>query len=162
MGSRILFVAGPSDLEVLTNFIRSLGLHLVPLQSDQKYTDDSRILTGCFISPVPAHELQTWGNPSVRYSDVLDPILRFTRSVYSPPYLTPGDIYWNNDVPALAAKTKSTFQRIARWVRKNWAKPEGDDWHFGPEARHLVFVKGIEATSMVPGVKLTRVPVSPD
>jgi hypothetical protein len=161
MGSRILFVAGPDDIKALADFIRGLGLHLVPPQSNQRYTDDSGFLTGCFISPIPADQLRTWGSPSIRYSDVLDPILSFTRSVYDPPYLTPGNIYWNDDVPALASETKSTFQKIARWIRKNWPKPEGDDWHFGPEATHLVFEKGIEATSMVPGVTFNGMSVVP-
>ena len=162
MGSRILFVAGPEDQKVLTDFIRTLGMYFVPPQADQEYTDDPSILGGCWISPVPAEKLHPWGRagePQVKYLDVLDPILRFTRSVYRPPYLRPGDIYWNNDVPALAAQTKPTFQKIARWVRKNWPKPEGDDWHFGPEARRLVFEEGVKATSLVPGVKFNGLSV---
>jgi hypothetical protein len=162
MGSRILFVAGPEDQMVLTDFIRGLGMHLIPPQADQVYSDDPSILGGCWISPVPAQELHPWGRvgePQVKYLDVLDPILSFTRSVYKPPYLRPGDIYWNNDVPALAAQTKSTFQKIARWVRKNWPKPDGDDWHFGPQARRLVFEEGVKATSMVPSVTLNWIPV---
>lgn len=161
MGSRILFVAGPEDLMELNSFIRSLNLYLVPPQSDQEYTDDSSILAGCFISSVPQQNLHTWGKPSVRYSDVLDPILAFSRSVHRPPYLTPGDVYWNNDVPALAAQTKSAFQKIARWVRKNWPKPENDDYHFGPEAKRL-FDEGTIVTSLVPGVGITMVPVHSD
>ena len=88
--------------------------------------------------------------------------MTFDRSVYRPPYITPGDIYWNNDVPNLATQTKSTFQKIARWVRKNWPKPENYDFHYGPEAMRLVFDEGIVATSMVPGVELIRVPVHSD
>jgi hypothetical protein len=159
MGSRILFVAGPEDQKELTDFIRDLGMYLVPPQADQEYTDDPRILRGCWISPVPASELHTTRKPAGCYADFLDPILSFTRSVYSPPYLAPGDIYWNNDVPALATQTKPTFQKIARWVRKNWPKPEGDDWHFGPEARRLVFEEGVKATSLVPGVKFNGLSV---
>lgn len=140
-------------------------MHLIPPQADQEYTDDASVLAGCWISPVPAHELHPWGragDPQVQYLDVLDPILSFTRSVYTPPYLTPGDIYWNNDAPNLAVQTKSTFQKIARWVRKNWPKPEGDDWHFGPEATHLVFEQGIKATSMVPGVTFNGMSIVPN
>jgi hypothetical protein len=132
-------------------------MYLVPLQADQEYTDDPLTLRGCWISPVPASELRTTRKPPGRYADVLDPILRFTRSAYQPPYLMPGNIYWNNDKPALAVQTKSTFQKIARWVRKNWPKPEGRDQYFGPEARRLVFEEGVQATDMVPGVTLTRV-----
>lgn len=162
MGSRILFVAGPEDQKALTDFIRGLGMHLIPPQADQQYSDDPTVLGGCWISLVPAEELHPWGKagePQVKYLDVIDPILSFTRSVYKPPYLRPGDIYWNNDVPALAAQTKSTFQSIARWVRKNWRKPEGDDWHFGPEAMRLVFEEGVKATHLLPDVALNRVPV---
>ncbi len=163
MGSTFLFYASPEDQKDLIDFIRGMGLYLVPPQADQEYTDDACVLRGCWISPVPAQKLHPWGRagePQVKYLDVLDPILSFTRSAYRPPYLIPGDIYWNNDVPALAAQTRATFQKIARWVRKNWPKPEGRDQYFGPEARRLVFEEGVKATSLVPGVTLTRIPVS--
>lgn len=77
MGSRILFYAGPEDQKALTDFIRGLGMHIVPLRADQDYSDDPRVLAGCWISPVPAHELHPWGRegePQVQYLDVLDPI----------------------------------------------------------------------------------------
>lgn len=140
----------------MSNFIWAQGLHIVPPNTSIRYSDDARDHPGCFISPIPSLYLRTWKG---RYSDVLDPILHMTRSVYEAPYLTPGDIYWNDDVPALAAQTRPTFQKIARWIRKAWPKPEGDDCYFGPEARRLVFEEGIQATSMVPGVTFTRVPV---
>lgn len=162
MGSRILFVAGPKDMKELNAFVRSLGVHLVPPSPDIEYSDDETVLGRCYISPVPKEELQTWGHKVAWYQDALDPILSFERSVYQPPYIRPGNIYWNNDVRALAAQTKPTFQKIARWVRKHWPKPEGDDWHFGPEAKKLVFENGIEATSMVPEVTLNGISVVAD
>jgi hypothetical protein len=162
MGSRILFVAGPQDMKVLNAFIRSLGMYLVPPGPEIEYSDDEAVLGRCYISPTPEAELSTTRRPPARYADVIDPLIAFTRSVYRPPYIRPGDIYWNNDVPALATQTKATFQKIARWVRQNWPKPEGDEWHFGPEAKHLVFEEGIEATSMVPGVTFNGVSVVSD
>jgi hypothetical protein len=162
MGSAFLFYAGPEDQRALIDFIRSLDLHLIPPQADQVYTDDANILRGCWISPVPAHKLHPWGRPGepqVQYLDVLDPIISFTRSAYRPPYLATGNVYWNNDVPALAAQTKSTFQKIGRWVRKNWLKPVGRDQYFGPQAMRLVFEEGIKATTMVPGVTFNGISV---
>jgi hypothetical protein len=148
-------------MKELNAFVRSLGMYLVPPSPEVEYSDDETVLGGCYISPVPAEELHTTSKLPARYADVLDPIISFTRSVYRSSYIRPGDIYWNNDVPALAVQTKPIFQKIARWVRRNWPKPEGDDWHFGPEARHLVFEKGVEATSMVPGVKFNQISVVP-
>ncbi len=162
MGSRILFVAGPQDMKELNAFVRSLGMYLVPPGPNIEYSDDETVLGRCYISPVPKEQLQAWGHKTLWFQETLDPILSFNRSVYRPPYIRPGDIYWNNDNRDNAAKTKDTFRKISKWVRKNWSKPEGDDWHFGPEARHLVFEKGIEATSMVPGVTFNGVSVVPD
>jgi len=160
MGSRILFIAGPQDMKELNAFVRSLGLHLVPPGPEVEYSDDETVLGRCYISPMPAAELRVTRKSPHRYADVLDPIISFTRSIYLAPFIRPGDIYWNNDVPALAVQTKPSFQKIARWIRQNWPKPEGDDWHFGPEEKHLVFEEGIEATSMLPGVGLNNLSVA--
>jgi hypothetical protein len=162
MGSRTLFVAGPQDMKELNAFIRSLGMYMVSPGPDFKYSDDETVLGRCYVSPIPAGKLKVSGPKYIWYSEVLDPIIPLMRSVYNPPYIRPGDLYWNNDVRELAVQTKPTFQAISRWIRKNWPKPEGDDWHFGPEARRLVFEEGVIATSLVPGVTLTKVPVRSD
>ena len=162
MGSRILFYAGPQDMKALNSFVRSLGVYLVPPSPEIEYSDDETVLGRCYISPVPKEKLRTWGHNTAWYQDALDPILSFERSVYQPPYIRPGNVYWNNDVRTLALQTKPTFQKIARWVRKNWPKPEGNDWHYGPEASHLVFEKGVKATSMVPGVTFNGMSVVPN
>jgi hypothetical protein len=162
MGSRILFYAGPQDMNELNAFVRSLDLYLVPPSPALEYSDDETELGRCFISPVPKEELRTWGHKTAWYQDTLDPIISFERSIYQGSFIRPGDIYWNNDVRSLAVQTKPIFQKIARWVRKNWPKPQGHDWHFGPEAKHLVFKEGVKATSMVPGVTLNGVSVVPD
>lgn len=162
MGSRILFYAGPQDMKQLNAFVRSLGMYLVPPSPEVEYSDDETVLGRCYISPVPKEELHTWGHKTPWHQDALDPIISFERSVYQPPYIKPGDIYWSSDVKAFAGQTKPIFQKIARWVRENWPKPEGNDWYFGPEARRLVFEEGIEATSMVPGVTFNGVSVVPN
>lgn len=162
MGSRIPFVAGPKDMKELNAFVRSLGMQLIPPGPDIEYSDDETLLGRCYISSLPEDKLESWGHKTRWYQETRNPIISFTRSVYNHPYIRPGDIYWNNDVPIIAAQTKFTFQKIARWIRKNWPKPEGDDWHFGPEAKHLVFEMGVEATSMVPGVELHRVSIGPN
>ncbi len=162
MGSHILFYAGPKDMKNLNAFVRSLDLYLIPPGPDVYYSDDETVLGSCFISPVQKEELRIWGEKIAWYQDSLDPIISFVRSVYQPPYLRSGDIYWNNDNRTLAAQTRPVFQKIGRWVRNNWTKPEGHDWHFGPEAMHLVFENGVKATSMVPGVEFNRVSLVAD
>lgn len=162
MGSRILFVAGPDDIQALNDYIRSLGLHLVSRSTERSYSDNPLELAGCFISPVPADQLHTDPRYPTRRSEAIDPLIPYLRSRLTPPYLTPGDIFWNNDVKRLAIQTKPTFQKLARWIRKNWPKPEGDDYHFGPQAMKLVFEDGVIATSLVPGVQVFQVPVYSD
>jgi len=158
MGSQILFAAGPQDMKELNAFIHSLGMHLVPPGPNVEYSDDETVLGGCFISPVRQDKLHTWGHKNIWYYDTLDPIIHFERSVYRPPYLKPGNIYWNND-KEMAVQTKPVFQKIVRWIRKNWPKPKGFVLYAGPQALKLVDQENAIITSLVPGVELIRVPV---
>ena len=162
MGSTFLYFAGPEDQKAMDEFIRSLGMHIVPPNPKFEYSDDPTVMAGCWISPVPASELRLPEKPPIMYSDVLDSIISYRRCRYTPPYLQTGDVYWNNDVRELASQTRPTYQKIARWVRKHWTKPEGYDQYYSPEAMQLVFEEGVEATSLLPGMKITRVPVYDD
>jgi len=58
------------------------------------------------------------------------------RPYYKGPYLALGQIQWNDDAPEVAIHVKPHFQKIRRWVRKNWNK-EGD-FYYGPEATKLL------------------------
>ncbi len=160
MGSYVLFYAGPQDLKDLNAFIRSLGLTLVPPGPEILYSEDETVLGTCYISLVPQDTLRSWGPITRWYSDAADPIISFIRSVREDQYISPGDIYWNSDVAVLARQTKPYFQTISRWIRSNWPKPEGRDYHYGPEASQLIFEEGLIATSLVPGVQLHTVQVT--
>jgi len=158
MGSSILFAAGPEDMKELNAYIHSLGLYLVPPGPNWEYSDDETVLGGCYISLVPQQHLRLDPRYPERFS-ARNPILMFTRSVYKPPYLRPGDIYWSNDSKEVGRQTAPVFKKIARWVRKNWPKPEGYVLYAGPDALQLVAQEKAIITSLVPGVTLTRVPV---
>jgi hypothetical protein len=76
-----------------------------------------------------------------------------------PFYFRPGRITQNLDVDRLAAQTKSNFGKIARWIRKNWAKPEDIGVWCGPEALELIRSRRLIVTDLVPGVTITYIPV---
>ncbi len=92
----------------------------------------------CYLSPLPQNELHPYGEPKVLVSDATDPIMRFMRAYYKTPYLVLGHVYWSNDVPRLASITRPYFQQIARWIRREWRKPDGWDSYCGPEAQSLL------------------------
>lgn len=74
--------------------------------------------------------------------------MRFMRAYFKSPYLVLGHIYWSNDVPSLAAQTKPYYQKLARWIRKEWEKV--GDFYFGSEAMRLAG-KGAELVNVLPG-----------
>jgi hypothetical protein len=139
MGSSIGFFCGNSDNAQLTDFAKSIGLCLVPLRLDQGEVGEPEATgPGCFLSPVPVDELHPYGEPRVLVSDVTDPLMMFMRGYYKAPCLVLGQLAWNNDVPRLASITRPYYQKIARWIRKEWTKPEGWDFYCGPEAMSLL------------------------
>jgi len=158
MGSQILFAAGREDMKALNAFVRSLDMYFVPPGPDIEYSDDETILGGCYISLIPKEQLIRDQRYPHRYSS-RNPILLFERPVYRPPYLKPGNIYWNNDNTEMAVQTKPVFRKIVGWIRKNWPKPQGFALYAGPQALKLVDQENAIITSLVPDVELIRVPV---
>jgi hypothetical protein len=98
-------------------------------------------------------QLHPYGNP-LRISGATDPVMRFMRAYFKDPYLVLGHVYWSNDVPGLAAQTKPYYQKLARWIRKEWEK--AGDFYFGPEAKRLAD-KGAELVNVLPGTASIRV-----
>ena len=96
---------------------------------------------------VPESALHPYGNPPVRITDARDPVLRFIRPYFSNPFLVVGHIYWSNDVPELAQRTKPHYQRMVRWIRKEWVKD--GDFYIGPEADQLV-QRGAQLVNAIP------------
>lgn len=147
MGSSIGFYCGLSDNEELELYAKSIGLHTVASSMDGQVFNDPVSGPFCYLSLVEKAELHPFGNPPVRISDAKDPILRFMRAYFCNPYLVVGHIYWSNDVPALASQTKPYYQKLARWIRKEWSKY--GDFYVGPEAKSLID-KGAELVNVLP------------
>jgi hypothetical protein len=152
MSSSIGLFADLEDYQALIGYARSIGLSLVESPNDAPTTDPS-VKPGCYLSPVPEPQLHTIGNPP-RYSYGLDPLLIFQRPYYQAPYLVAGFIQWSTDRKEFAAVTKSPYQRLRRWVMKEWIKPEGDSFYCGPRAMELV-AQGAERVNVLPSAKPT-------
>jgi hypothetical protein len=147
MGSSIAFYCGDSDLQSLQTLASSLGLRLQAPAIGQSVPSSPADGPFCFLSMVPESELHPYGNPPVRITDARDPILRFIRPYFSNPFLVVGHIHWSNDAPELARRTKADYQRLARWIRKEWIKD--GDFYIGPEAHQLV-QKGAQLVAAIP------------
>lgn len=154
MSRTILFASTPKDEEQLIALFESLGLLRIPMVRELTPYDGR----GGYLSSLAENELQVWGDPP-RYQDVLDPLLRFRFSDIQPGYLRPGRIEQNLDSDVMASKTRLTFDRIARWIRKNWPKPNGIFEYCGPDAANIIRNQGLMVTDLVPGTAITYVPI---
>ncbi len=147
MGNSVGFYCGQSDSQSFQDFALSIGLHIVPLSIENKVDADPSDGPFCFLSLVKQDELHPFGVPAVRISDARDPLIGYMRAYYKSPYLVLGHIYWSNDVPALAAQTKGYYQKLARWIRKEWEKY--GDFYISPEAVKLMR-EGAEMVNVLP------------
>ena len=130
------------------DYAKSIGLYIVAPTLDKPVDTDPESGPFCFLSLVDKTELHPFGNPPVRITDAKDPVMRFMRAYFKNPYLVVGHIYWSNDVPTLASQTKPYYQKLARWIRKEWVKY--GDFYIGPEANCLIG-KGAEKINVLPG-----------
>ena len=113
MASSIGFYCGNGDIADLSQFARSVGLHLIPMQLDQDGVGlPSEDGPACYLSVVPRGELHPYGTPAVKISDVTDPLLFFMRAYYKAPYLVLGHLKWNDDKAEFAAITRPYYQKI--------------------------------------------------
>ncbi len=149
MGNSIGFFCSNEDNFALQSFCESIGLILIAPTFDKELNQDAATGPYCFLSTVEKQELHPFGEPKIRLTDAKDPIMRFLRGYYSAPYLVAGHVYWSNDVPNLAARTKPYHQKISKWIAKNWAVLPGGGFYLGPGAQALV-EKGAEIVNMLP------------
>lgn len=161
MSNTVGFYCGPGDNRALTEFALSIGLHLLPMMTNQIVDDDPAEGPICYLSLVPLDQTHPYGPGRLRLADVLDPMLMFQRSYHQTPYLVSGRVICNTDNDALAAQTLPYFHKIARWVRANWSKHGDHGWYLGPEAAELL-EQGAEPVEFLPGeVTMTVVGVGP-
>ena len=133
MGSSIAFYCGNRDTDAIQNFARSIGLGIVaPLVGDPLVSAEAGPF--CYLAPAGL-DLHPYGSPPAKISDATDPLISFMRAYYKYPYLVLGHIQWSDDVPRLASQTKSHYQKLGRWIRKEWK--EHGDFYLGPEAQSL-------------------------
>src|SRR5262245_27475682 len=157
MGSSIGFYCGKADNAELTEFARSVGLHVVPPRLDRESAGEPEEAGPfCYLSTLPREELHPYGQPPVLIADVKDPLLLFMRGFYKEPYLVLGQIHWNNDVAALASITRPYFQKLTRWIRQNWRKPDRWDFYCEPEASTLL-ARGAQTVNSLPSIPIKTI-----
>ena len=150
------------DTRELTRFASTMGLRLLPFNIDQignPDMDDPEARPGCYLSYLPVEELHPYGEPPIKISDASDPLIQFLRPYYSRPYLVAGRIYWSDDAPEFEDLTKPYYNKLQRWVRKNWKKREEDGYYVGPEAERLIRDEGAKPVYFPPGTKQTTIEI---
>jgi hypothetical protein len=147
MGSSICFYCSHSDNENLQSFAMSLGLHLISTNINDEVSLDPSVRPLCYLSIVPKPELHPYGNPPIRVTEALDPMIFFMRSYFKENYLVLGQIQWQTDVNSLAIQTKPYYQKLTRWIRKEWEKD--GSFYIGNEAKDLI-TKGAEMVNFFP------------
>lgn len=141
MSKSILLIASNGDLHALTSFMKKIGLHLVPMLINENGNNDvgePKDGPACYATFVPIDELHTYGKSKNKIADVIDPMLFFMRPYYDPPYLTDVSIVLNEDATQVSEKIKPHFNKISRWLRKNWSKTKKHASWIGPEALTLI------------------------
>jgi len=78
------------------------------------------------------------------------------RGYYDKPYLVSGYIRWN-DFPPWCTQSKPYFDKLYRWLRKNWIRYER--WYAGPQAIELANRPETIVRSFPPGVEIKRVAI---
>ena len=166
MSSCIYYACGPDDDRALIDFIKSIGIYIVPAIITMPVNEaDPSVGPLLYLSPVPLSELHPVGNPPIKIKSPCDPVLMFARSYYQKPYLILGDIEFYTDTSKYIHLTKPIYQKITRWIRKNWIKPDGDFCYYGPHAMRLIEEEGAQAISDIPGTvehKIITIPYRAD
>lgn len=139
MGQGIYFFTSNQDNQLLCEYGRAIGLHLVAPMADAGELSPSDDPTGkpfCYLSTVSKDQLHPYGNPRI-VGPATDPLLEFLRSYRDDGKIVMGRIHWSDDVPELSEQTKPYFSKLKRWIKKNWEQlPDGQ--FIGPQAQRLV------------------------
>lgn len=156
MARTILLIAAEPDYEQLVSYCADIGLRLQPMMIGQslRAPKDGPV---CFLSLTASESLHPYGDPPIRLSVALDPMLLFMRPYHAPPFLVDGQISLNEDSPAISSQIRPHFEKIRRWVKKNWVKPHAA--YVGPVAHELLSTGGATWRSCLDGVPLETIVV---
>jgi hypothetical protein len=165
MSRQVCFFTGSEDDRALRDYIKSLGLRLVPLRVDldPKLEYEPSRYPGWFISLLPLEDLHPYGPPPQRVNCATDPLIEFRRSYYVPPHLIAGRVYWSSGLQEFRDLTKRHFLKIAAWIRRHWTQRSEDGFYIGPDALRLVREEGAQLAYLPPGVpiEVVQVPTLP-
>ena len=140
MGKNVAFFAGPSDDAALLALIADLGFFVVPPLTSvaRPYPPlDAAQHPFSYVSSVEESKLHPYGNPKVKISHAVDPLLPFMRSYVKEHALIAGQLLWNDDNKDRASQTKSIFSVLSKWIKNSWSLRDSDGYFIGPEAKTL-------------------------
>lgn len=150
-----MFFAGPEDDRRLCEYAASLGLSVLPMLWGREKPGDPKEYPACFLSALPSEKLHPYGNPPV-IGPATDPLLEFTRSYYTAPFLVAGRIYWSDDAELLAKETKGYFAKLSSWIKKRWHR-RSDGYFVGPDGERLLREGLAQVTYLPPGTRVEQV-----
>lgn len=150
MASSIAFYCGPKDLDAINAYMESIGLHLIPLQIGGVVALEPSEGPLCYISLNPIVELHPYGNPPINISYAKDPLILFMRGYFKNPYLVNGFIQCPDIDADFEKIARPHFQKIKKWIFKNWKQMPGGDFYIGNDGAHLV-VAGAKMVNAIPG-----------
>lgn len=147
MSRNIGFFATDKETLELEAYANSIGLLVLPSQLDMTLSEDLAIEPWCWLSMLPPEELKPYGAPPVRLTAARNPLLDYTRPFFKDNHLVLGNIKWDTDNWEMATRTKDSFQKMARWVRKHYEKQV--DFYFSPGAVQKM-AEGAEVVNFFP------------
>lgn len=157
MPGRILMFAGPKDDEAFRQHAESIGMLLLHPFAGRMTRKESKAAfenpqQGGLFSFLGLEDLHPDNHPSGCLCEVVDPLLPYFRPWYQPPYLVAGQVVWNTDVKELAQQTRPYFQKLRRWVQKNWKRRQEDKYYIGPDAQRILQEQEAQIAYMPPNV----------
>mgnify|MGYP001442361105 CR=1 FL=1 len=161
MARNIAYFAGPDDDQEFWQVLLAFGLRPLPYSLDElskfpNWPQETHFgISGC-LSFLPVEKLHPYGNPPHFIGEATDPLIEFTRAYYHPPHLVAGCIHFD-PATEFVPETKPYFEKIYRWVRKNWKRI--GKCYYGPQAAVLATQKGTIVSDFPPGTKIRQVKV---
>lgn len=148
MGHSISIYGSNADTQRLTDYARAIGLHLIPPRTNLTVADDPADGPYCYLSLHKLADLEPYGDPAIRLGSAVHPVLVFRRPFYEDSSLILGSVRCSDDVPELYQQTHPYYQKLARWIRKEWRRY--GDFYLGPEGATL-FEGGASMRNVRPG-----------
>lgn len=153
----ILIFAGPADDAALRHYAQSIGLTLLhphayrmSLEENERAFADP--VQGGVFSFLPIDRLHRHPHPNIGLCEALDPLIRYVRPSYRPPYLVAGQVHWYTDSKEMARQTQPYFQKLRRWVQANWKRRDEDKYYIGPDAERILKQEKAELRYTPPGL----------